>query len=74
MQGGVSLVLFVGLSGCFFLFVCLFVSLFFILFFLFSLGDTTPENNWTKGGYFVEVFLDFGGLVFFGRASPRFCF
>ena len=28
----------------------------------FLFGFFTPENNWTKGGYFVEVFLE--GLFF----------
>ena len=34
----------------------------FAYFWFFSLGDTTPENNWARGGYFVKVFLE--GLFF----------
>ena len=32
------------------------------VFWFFSLGDTTPENNWAREGYFVKVFLE--GLFF----------
>ena len=38
----------------------------------FSLGDTTPENNWTRGGYFVEVFLE--GLFFLAGLRLVFVF
>ncbi len=43
-----------------------------LCFYFFSLGDTTPENNWTRGGYFVEVFLE--GLFFFAGLRLVFIF